>query len=117
MPLLGKRFEIRPGLHRPRRMRGGAIVLAVFAALLYYGYSSGNIPFLGQLIAIMRRFCMQYFRNTCKRCCRLHCHHTSLTCHQYMHFTQCLRRTYCTRRNTCSKRAEKRKPVTLSLLI
>ena len=47
MPLLGKRFEIRPGLHRPRRMRGGAIVLAVFAALLYYGYSSGNIPFLG----------------------------------------------------------------------
>lgn len=48
MSALRRRFEFRPGMHRPRPMLGGAIVLAVFGALLYYGYSSGNIPFLSQ---------------------------------------------------------------------
>lgn len=33
-------------MHRPRPMLGGVIVLAIFGALLYYGYSSGSIPLL-----------------------------------------------------------------------
>jgi phospholipid/cholesterol/gamma-HCH transport system substrate-binding protein len=48
MRALGQRFEVRPGMHRPRPMLGGVIVLVIFGALLYYGYSSGNLPFLSQ---------------------------------------------------------------------
>jgi virulence factor Mce-like protein len=40
------RFELVPGSARDRHTRNGLIVLGVFGALLYYGYSSGNIPFL-----------------------------------------------------------------------
>jgi phospholipid/cholesterol/gamma-HCH transport system substrate-binding protein len=43
---LRSRFEFRPGMHRPKRVRNGAIVVALFAAALYYGYSGGKIPFL-----------------------------------------------------------------------
>jgi phospholipid/cholesterol/gamma-HCH transport system substrate-binding protein len=45
---LRSRFEFRPGTHRPRHMRNGAIVVALFIGALYYGYSGGKIPFLGQ---------------------------------------------------------------------
>jgi virulence factor Mce-like protein len=45
---LGKRFEFRPGLHRPHPMRTGALVLALFGLFLYWGYTGGNLPFFGQ---------------------------------------------------------------------
>jgi virulence factor Mce-like protein len=39
------RFEFVPGRARDRHTRNGIIVLAAFGLLLYFGYSSGNIPF------------------------------------------------------------------------
>jgi virulence factor Mce-like protein len=47
-PTRVKRFEQRPGLHKPKPIRGGIIVLLIFAALLYWGYTGGSIPFLPQ---------------------------------------------------------------------
>jgi len=43
-----KRFEQKPGLHRPKPMRGGLIVLLIFGALMYWAYTGGTIPFLPQ---------------------------------------------------------------------
>ena len=48
MARITQRLQFRPGLHRPRPMRTGVIVVAVFGALLYYGYSRGSIPFLSK---------------------------------------------------------------------
>jgi phospholipid/cholesterol/gamma-HCH transport system substrate-binding protein len=45
---LRHRFEYKPGLHTPHPMRTGALVLALFGLFLYWGYTGGNIPFLGQ---------------------------------------------------------------------
>lgn len=43
---LRERFEIRPGQHRPRRVRNGAIFLALLGLVLYSGYSR-KVPLLG----------------------------------------------------------------------
>ena len=43
-----KQFEQRPGLHKPKPIRGGIIVLVLFGFLLYWAYTGGNIPFLPQ---------------------------------------------------------------------
>jgi virulence factor Mce-like protein len=43
-----RRFEHRPGLHKPKPMRGGVIVLLLFGLILYYGYTGGTIPFWPQ---------------------------------------------------------------------
>lgn len=40
------RFEQVPGQARDRHTRNGIIVLAILFAVLYFAYSSGNIPFL-----------------------------------------------------------------------
>src|ERR1700712_5360657 len=40
------RFEQVPGQARERHTRNGIIVLVILFAVLYFAYSSGNIPFL-----------------------------------------------------------------------
>lgn len=40
--------EYQPGLHAPRHMRNGLILLGIFGALMYYAYSGGHIPFKPQ---------------------------------------------------------------------
>jgi virulence factor Mce-like protein len=47
-PTRVKRFEQRPGLHKPKPMRGGIIVLVLFGFLMYWAYTGGSIPFLPQ---------------------------------------------------------------------
>jgi virulence factor Mce-like protein len=37
--------EFQPGLHAPRHMRNGLILLAVVGAALFYAYSGGKVPF------------------------------------------------------------------------
>ncbi|WP_354700606.1 hypothetical protein DSM112329_00887 [Paraconexibacter sp. AEG42_29] len=47
------RFEQVPGRARDRHTRNGLIVLLVLGALLYYAYTSGNVPFIpkgGELV-------------------------------------------------------------------
>lgn len=40
-----KRFEFIPGSHKPRRMRNGAIFLALIGVVLMFGYLGGTVPF------------------------------------------------------------------------
>ena len=47
-PTRVRRFEQRPGLHKPKPIRGGILFLVLFAALLYWAYTGGSIPFLPQ---------------------------------------------------------------------
>ncbi|WP_320670034.1 MlaD family protein [Patulibacter defluvii] len=47
MSWLSERFTHRPGRHRPKPLRDGAILLAILGLLLYAGYTK-SIPFLGK---------------------------------------------------------------------
>ena len=49
-----KRFEQRPGLHKPKPMRGGLIVLLIFGALLYWAYTGGSRTATGSTHAVMK---------------------------------------------------------------